>query len=214
MKMFTKIFFLKGPKGIDLETKWWHRFFVVLFIILVIVIFFSSLLMTSEVIPETIYNVNIQYNLRDFTKNSSPEIIDTIPAFISLNYKIGCLDGNRIDYFWISDLNKCICSSDLRGNIDNIALLVSQKNVEYSNVSKSKMIAALTDTLNKEAETRYCFIVNSVKCSSDKIVAYRRNIIFYLEMFFASLILTYMVGLFVQFVYFKGLIFIIYGNKK
>jgi len=212
MGILSKLFFFKRT-DVNLENKWWHRFFVVIFFIFVVAFFGLSLFIAGSLIPETDFNVDIKYNLREFTKTSSKDVVNTIPAFNLLNYKIGCLEDGKIGYISTYYLEKSICSSDLRGNIDKVAEIFLKNNPLIKD-TKEQAISGLTKVLDTDTETRYCFIQNEVGCSSDKIVTYKRNIIYHLEFFLAPLVSTYLFILILRFIYFKGFIYIIYGKKK
>lgn len=212
MGIFSRLFFFKRT-DINLQEKWWHRFFVVLFNIFVIAFFLFSFLTMNVVIPEKTFNVDIKYNLREFTKNSSKDIADTVPAFNLLNYQVGCLENGKINSVPYYALNETICSSDLRGNIDKVAEIWLQKHPLIKD-TKEQTIIKITTVLDEDTETRYCFVSKDANCISDKIISYKRNLIFYLEMFLASLVSTYLVVLILRFIYFKVLIYIIYGKKK
>ena len=212
MGIYSKLFFFKRT-DINLQEKWWHRFFVVLFTIFLISFFLVFLLIMSEAIPEKSFNVDIKYNLREFTKTSSKDIANTVPAFNLLNYKVGCFEDDKIKYVSYSALNETVCSSDLRSNIDKVAEIFLQNNPLIKD-TKENAIKEMTKILDEDTETRYCFVSKNANCTSDKIITYKRNPIFYLEVFLASLFSTYLVALILQFVYFKGFIYIIYGKKK
>jgi hypothetical protein len=213
MKIISKLFFLKRT-DVNLENKWWHRLFVVLFVIFVVIFFLGSLILLNISIPENKFNVDIKYNLREFSKNSSKDIANTVPAFNLLNYEVGCLkNDNSIKHFSNFALEKSICSSDIRRNIDKISEIFLQKHPSI-NDSKEQAIYSLTRVLDEDTESRYCFINNDIGCSSDKIIAYQKSPVFYLEVFLISVFLTYLNILFLQLIYFKGFIYIIYGKKK
>lgn len=210
MKIFPK--FIKI--NIDLESKWWHRVFVILFFILMMLFLVFYFLLGGIPIPETSFNIDIKYNLREFTRTSSQDVINTIPAFNLLNYKIGCLKDNKeIDYVSNYNLKKSACSSNLRGNIEQVAETLIANNPSITS-TKEGMINYLNEKLDEDVETRYCFIHNDVGCNSDKIITYERNIIYSLESFIAFFASVYLFALILQVIYFRGLIYIIYGKKK
>lgn len=208
-----KILFPFNKNHSFLSEKWWHRFFVVLFAVLVAFFFIGAVITAYQFIPEKKFNISIQYNLKDFTKTSARDVADTIPAFNLLNYEIGCLNGNDINYVSTYGLDKSVCSSDLKGNIDKVADLLMQKNYSYKG-TKDQAIASLKIMLDKDLEQRYCFVSKDLNCTSDKIITYKKGYIFYAEVFLISVLLSYLCSLILQLMYFKGLIYIIYGKKK
>jgi hypothetical protein len=170
--------------------------------------------MVGDSIPEKNFNISIKYNLQEFTKNSSRDIANTIPAFNLLDYKIGCLNGSNIDYVSDYALKKSICSSDVRSNIKEITeFMLLDSEQAYSDYNKQTLEKAVIEKIDESNEKRNCFIHKDVKCASDKIVAYKKNIIFYLEQILISIFFILLFVLILQVVYFKGFIYIIYGNK-
>jgi hypothetical protein len=208
-----KVFFPFGKKYSYLSEKWWHRFFVVIFAVSVVLFFISSIFSSYLGIPEKKFNISIQYNLRDFTKTSAKDVVNTIPAFNLMDYKIGCLKDSSINYVSTYDLNNSVCSSDLRGNIDKVADIFMKNNYQFADKTKSQMVQMIAEALEKDTEYRYCFLNQSIGCMSDKIITYKKNFIFYAEVLIASVLATYLYSLILQFVYFRGLIYIIYGKK-
>jgi len=213
IEILLKPFFFKKTH-IDLKNKWWHRLFVVILVLFIILLFVFSLALYYEVIPHNKSNVNITNNLREFTKNSSKSVANTIPMFV-VDSRIGCLkNDNSIEYLSAYALQTSVCSSDLRGNINEVAEIIIEKN-SFKETQKQIIIDDLNKKLDKDIETRYCFIHSDVSCdSSDRIISYKNGVLFYLEVLLASIFSVYFIALFLQLVYFKGFIYIIYGKKN
>lgn len=196
-----------------LEDKWWHRMFkivfiftTVLFVVFVFAVVFSDL-------PENNFNTSIDGNLREFTKNSSKNIDNTIISFIEQG-KVGCLNNSKIEYLSSYDLKKDgICNADISGNIDKVSQIVLNSQ-SYKDLTREKVKDGLLKVLSEDKELRFCFIPNSVSCSSDNIVTYHKNIVFYAEVVLITLLFAILWYLLIMFVYYKGFIYIIYGKKK
>ncbi len=211
MKIFSKLSFFRRT-DINLGERPWHRVFIVSFVFSIIIFFLFSLLIAFNHTPENTFNVNIKYNLQDFTRASSKDMANTIPAFRPIDYKVGCLNGNKIESVSIISLERSVCSPDLRGNIDKVAEIFIQEN--YLNASaKEQMVNDMTKFLDEDTNAGNCFL-NGVNCVPDKIITYKRNAIFYLEVCFFALLATYLMVFILQFLYFKVFLFIIYGKNK
>jgi len=72
----------------------------------------------------------------------------------------------------------------------------------------------ITEVIKEDKEKRYCFIGKNLNCSSEDIIFYKRSYVYYIQIISYSLILTYIFSLFLQLIYFKYLIYVIYGRKK
>lgn len=194
-----------------LTEKWWHRFFVVIYVILMIIVLLISALIFSSVVDENQHNITIKNNLREFSKNSEKTIANTIPLFLNQADKIACFESSKISYLSRYDLEtKSICSSDIESNADKIA----QSYLKDHTASVDEKKKLILDILAKDSEKRYCFIHNDMKCASDKIISYNRNPLFYLQVFAYSLIVACLFSYILQILYYKGLIYIIYGKKN
>jgi len=216
--MFRKIFFPFAKCHIDLHTKWWHRLVVVIFFISLISFLLLALAVSSENIPENISNLKIKNDLRDFSKESSTSTINTIPTntiptFLKQRGKFGCLQKDEIKFVSTYLLeNKSICSADINLNIDEISKFINDI-AEYSSTNIEELKKSILNNLNENNEKRYCFIHKNIDCMSDKIVNYDFNILYYFQVIIYSLLSTYLFSLFLQIIYYKGIIYIIYGKK-
>lgn len=211
--MFRKFFSPFAKCHIDLHTKWWHRLFVVIFFISLISFFLLALTVSSENIPENISNLKIKNNLRNFSKESSTSTINTIPAFLQQRGKFGCLQKDGIKFVSTYLLeNKSICNADINLNIDETSKFINGI-TEYSSTNIKDLKKYILNNLNENNEKRYCFIHKDIDCMSDKIINYSFNILYYFQVIIYSLLSTYLFSLFLQIVYFKGIIYIIYGKK-
>lgn len=210
---FLNIFFPFRKHRSFLTEKRWHRCSVVLFGVCVVLCFLFNCFLISKIMPERpSFNVNIKYNLRDFTKSSSSEIVNTVVPFV-YGSRVGCLMDNKIKPLPSYVMEKTVCNADIPGKIGSVARDFLQRNPLIVASNESEVAASMKKIIDKDTETRYCFVNKNANCASDKIVAYNRNAIFYLEVILASFFLTYIFALLVHIVYFNGLIFILYGEN-
>lgn len=194
-----------------LGEKWWHRFFVVVYVIVILVTFGIAAALSIEGIEEKPYNINIKNNLRDFSKNSDTSVSNTVPLFLKQGGSVGCLEDNRIKYVSAYALEeKTFCSADIPSRLDD----VSQKFIGNDSSTVERRKELLSEMISKDSEKRYCFISNEIDCSSDKVVSYSKNTVYYLQVIAYSLISVYLVSLFLQVLYYKGFIYIVYGKNK
>jgi hypothetical protein len=209
--MIKKIFFPFANNKTFLSEKWWHRFFVIIYIIILCIFSIATVLISLGMVKEEIFNTNIKNNLRDFTKNSDKSVANAVPLFLEQGNKIGCLENSKISYISTYTLEtKVFCNADIPGHLDEASRF-------YANLitgsSTGELKNALSEVLSKDTEKRYCFMHKDLDCSSDKVISYSRNAIYYAQVIGYSLIAVYFFSLILQVLYFKGLIYIIYGKN-
>ncbi len=210
MKIKKAVFPFSGTYPL-LGEKWWHRFFVVAYVITILATLGIAVALSIEGIEEKHYNINIKNNLRDFSKNSDKSVSNTVPLFLEQGGNVGCLEDNRINYVSVYTLEKkTFCSADILSHLDQAA----EKFNGNDSLTTEKRGDALLDIISKDSEKRYCFISNEINCSSDKVVLYNKNAVYYLQVVAYSLISVYLVSLFLQILYYKGFIYIVYGKNK
>jgi|GEM_PF-3542563 len=196
-----------------LSEKWWHRLFVVFYFVGIASFLVIAFFISVSSIGEHSFNITVKNNLRDFSKQNNSSIANTVPLFLEQSDKIGCLENNNVKYVSTYTLeNETFCSADIPSHLDEAA----NKIIGNGTLSVEQRRDALSQMLAKDTEKRYCFVPivpNSLDCSSDKVIAYNRNTIFYLQAIIYTLIASYIFSLILQVIYFKGLIYIIYGRK-
>lgn len=209
-----KIFFPFTTRHTQLQTKWWHRFFVVTYVISLLFFFLPALAVTADSLPESLFNLEITDNLRDFSKNSSISIANTVPSFLNLKGKFGCLRNSKINYLSTYSLeSNAVCSSDISIHIDETANKLKDM-MDDESIKTEVAKKFVLDDLSKNIEKRFCFIDKNIDCASDEIVNYHFNIFYYLQIVVYSVLATYLFSIFLQIIYFKGFIYIIYGKNK
>lgn len=192
-----------------LNIKWWHRMFTVLYLVFMPIIFLILILIFNEVIPLNKHLLSIDNNLNDYTKYGSYAENDSVISFVKKHDHIGCLEKSKVRYIssWTLE-NKSFCSKDVRSNMDEIIVKLSG-----SKALNEENRRQLTKILNSEVEKRYCFIHEDIGCNSKQIVGYRKNLIFYLSVFLGSTLSLLLLNLLFQLLYFKGFIYVVYGNE-
>lgn len=234
MKIKKVIFPFSGSYSL-LEEKWWHRFFIVAYVITTLATLGIAVALSIEGVEEKPYNINIKNNLRDFSKNSDTSVSNTVPLFLEQGGNIGCLEDNRIKYVAVDTLEKkTFCSADILTHIDQASRKVltsgslnsESKRIitdeEFNNLNggPGKVLSGeernnlLLDVISRDSEKRYCFVSADIDCSSDRIVSYSKNIVYYLQVIAYSLVTVYLVSVFLQVLYYKGFIYIVYGKNK
>ena len=194
-----------------LTEKWWHRFFTVAYAVAVCGFLIAAVFVSLEGVGEKTFNTTIKNTLRDFSKNSDKSIANTVPSFLEQGGKIGCFENNKIGYISTYTLeNETFCSADISSHLDE----ATQKIIGGGSLTVERRKELLSEMLTKDTEKRYCFMPNVLNCSSDKVISYNRNVIYYLQVIIYSLFTTYLFSLFLQVLYFKGLIYIVYGKKS
>lgn len=195
-----------------LTEKWWHRFFTVAYAVVVCGFLIAAIFVSLEGVGEKTFNTTIKNNLRDFSKNSDKSIANTVPLFLQQGGKIGCFENNKIGYVSTYSLeNETFCSADISAHLNEAA----EKIVGDGSLTLERRKEALSEALAKDTEKRYCFIrKEGIDCLSNNIVSYNRNFVYYLQVFAYSLLATFLFSLFLQVLYFKGIIYIVYGKKS
>lgn len=195
-----------------LQEKWWHRLCVVIFVVCLSFFLVISTYLTSEFTTER--SITIKDDLRNFSTNSDKSIPNTIPFFLKLGGKLGCLeDRGEVMALSSYDLEKTsYCSADLFGHAEGLTKAMQD---EEERIKKSRPMEGLKKDIYYmmlNIDETYCFISEDVGCESANIIMYHINVFYYMKIVFYPLVATYIFSLFLQFVYFKGLIYIIYGR--
>jgi len=212
-----KVFLLLSEEREELNDKWWHRLFIVLFTICTAFFFIISTIITNNAVNEYSFNINTKNSLEIFSKNSDKSVANTTYYFLEQGDKFGCLgeDGKITTLSKYTIRDKAICNADISINIEEVAKEVSDKwKDSMQKYSIQEIKGFITEVIKEDKEKRYCFIGKSLHCSSEDIIFYKRSYVYYIQIISYSLILTYIFSLFLQLIYFKCLIYVIYGRKK
>ncbi len=205
-----KLFYPFYEIGKKLNKKWWHRMFIVFYLVVMPIIFLLLILIFIEIIPLNKHLLSIDNSLNHYTKYTFYTDNDSVKSFVKKYDHIGCLEKSKVRYVssWTLE-NKSFCSKDIRSNLDEvmIKLLGGSKALNEENRQK------LTEILDKDTEKRYCFIHEDINCNSEQIVGYKKNVFFYFLAILGSTLSLFLLNLLFQLLYFKGFIYVIYGNS-
>jgi len=197
---------------LTLPTKWWHRLFKIVFLFTILVTFCLATFASAELIPDNTTNNTVVTNLRDYTATSTAG--NTIPEFLEIEGLLGCVDDDEFRYLSAHSLSsENICNADLVGNIDEVAEALHSM-VGFMNTPIYDLKNALQTKFSNEQPGGNCLIQKDFGCDPGQIVKHRRNPIFYLEVVGLGLGITFFVGLSLLVIYYRGLIYIIFGGPK
>ena len=221
-KMIKKILFPFVTRTNKLQNKWWHRLAIVLSVVALSFSFFCSLAITT-LTGDSFLNHSFtfkHYNLESFT-HKFEENENTIPYFLENEGNLGCLKNNRIekcDYAEYGYLkNNSYCNPSLSTDSFEEAFLWEQSQLKQLKVQFPGGDEAEKRTFKNFVEngpSRNCLISKKLDCLSSGLVKYEPNLYFFLEAILVSLVSTYLLSLLLQFIYYYGVVYVIFGNKK
>lgn len=207
----------------NLQGRWWHRFFIVLYATLMLFCTIATAAIISESgISKTTSNSNYT-TLKDYTKNHPESRNATIP-FLRLGGEVGCVNDGKISYISTYSYNTVLkksfdslaeatfCNANLKNNVENAISFYTNLSSSYDEIGARKVITDGVDDIDGNGDPRYCFVPKDLKCSSSDIVKYSPNTAFYLQTIALTLVIVYVIGLLLQFLYYFGFIYIVFGN--
>jgi hypothetical protein len=199
-------------KDLDLQKKWWHRLLKVIFITFLGLLLPFSYYVSMNSVYENSTNISVITNLRDYTKTSSED--NSIQGFLSVRGSTACLNGNELHYFSEYILSsEGVCNIDMTANIDKVVgVMRSQQRFQKFNTEEIR--STVLNELQNGKERRYCYMPVSLDCESKNVVKYYRNYIYYLKPVLLSFLATSSAALLMQILYYRGLIYVIFGSKK
>lgn len=219
--------------SLELHKKWWHRLIKVVFLSLFFLITIGSYIMVLSYPNDTEllskHNIHINNTLYEYTENYVGEDYEnTIPKFFEQKGNFGLLINNKIEYISSYLLGKSFCVKAPEKYQDNILKIFYEdyksklgygKNAvsieEFSNTVKSKIF---------EDATRKCFMYdlntydeNLKKIETNlsaSIINYRANALYYIEATIAIPLIALLSFVLFALVYYRLILYIVYGNKK
>lgn len=199
-----------------LKTHWWHRLFVVFNVILSICIFAVSGISAYSVIEDSEINTVKITSLEQYSKDNQGQI-NTVPTFLQSYqdsvYKIGCFKDGSVMRVYPFQLNDTYCNANLKDKVWEISGEI--KNKSYPDADRNDLYIKLQSIVDKDVRSRTCFMPKNVGCSSDELFSYRQNEAVRAGESIAVAALS--TGTWVALsalIYFKGLIYIIFGKKN
>lgn len=207
------------PYREGLENKWWHRLIKVFFVFLLVIVSVIVYICFLDGNKVSKNDIDIINNLRQFTKEDSKNLDNTIPYFLKQNGELGCLEGDEIKYvseYYLEE--KSLCNKDIIGNFDKVIVAINkQENLNYTQDQieefKNKTFEENESLVSKGEEKRYCFI-KDVECASNNIIKYKKNVFYYCEPLVYVLPIIFVFYILCVNLYYRVFIYIIYGNKN
>ena len=205
----------------QLNNKWWHRLMKVIFIFSIIFIIFCAIvacvIKLYNIYPTGEKDIVITNNLYQYTAKSDEKIVNTIPKFLSLPDRLGCvnIETNRISYISEDSLLKGYCNSNLKMNLDSALAKLKEENPQIQNYLDN---SALEKILAEDKVTRMCFISkNDVDCTHSKIIKYKiKPIVYVIECLkiIGINILILFIWIIICIGIYKSILYIIFGSQK
>lgn len=224
MKMFTLT-----RKDLNLNAKWWHRLLksaFILFLVLQGMGLIFGLFFSDNYIFYKKHNISIITNLEYFTQLQLPATVNTVPAFIQQEGKLGLLNGNDIDYLSAYSLENALCSPSPLNNIEKIVPFLYNNFLTYSDRQKFTLPQAKDSLISelKKNPSRVCFIpkeigkslteeTGEIVKSSDKIIKFKPNVFYYFEMFGVCIAVIGTTATLLMLFYYKVFLYIIFGAE-
>jgi hypothetical protein len=218
--------------SLELNKHWWHRLikviFISLFCLTTLAIYFFGI--TS---PESSYlvkhNVSIKNTLYTFSENYvGKDNENTIPKFFEQKDNFGLLIGNKINYISEYQLGKSVCYKTPEKYLDGISAIIysgflSTLNYqEQQTTSLEKFTPKIKEIFNKDTN-RKCFffgtndydgMLKKTDNLSIKIINYKPNILYYIEFIIIASLITFISFVIYALIYYRGILYVVYGNKK
>lgn len=217
--------------NLELGKYWWHRLIKVIFLSLFFLIAIGSYIALitdpdTELLSKN--NISVKNTLYQFTENYKGEDYNnTIPKFFEQKGNFGVLKGNKIEYVSSYSLGKSFCIKAPEKYQDNIIKVLYE---DYkSKLSYEKTPESLEGFSNAiknnifEDTTRKCFLydistyneeLKNIENLSSNIINYRPNIIFYIEATIVVLLIALLSFVLFALIYYRLILYIVYGNKK
>lgn len=221
-KILFRLFIPFSRHADVLNHKWWHRLFKVTYILSLILVLSLACLffIANKSIENLSYEeVKIFMKLDDFMKQQESTNQNHVSMFVSSYDNLGCtLDGeiSVLSYYQKESLDNVVfCNPHLKLNIEDLAKWIFSNSLELINkdYESNKTYNDSIDILRKKIGDSHlvCFEWENDICGFENVISYQYTPLFYLKRVLYSVFTTYIVGIFLQFLYFKGFIYIIYG---
>ncbi len=226
----------------DLQSKWWHRLLVVAFA--VFLCFYAYLLAIDLIEDSSHTPRNTNYvSLAQFTKEYSGSG-NAIKPFLAKSWTVACLQRNTFSDLYTASFgnelvsgngkfnfsggdflaNASYCNANLRENIPDFIRQLQEKAPNVEKMYKNQGVD-LTEALNTYIDrnpSNLCIIHPSVKCGiknlsdPDQIVIFSPSYKLNLYVLGAGVIILriYLLSLFIQFLYYFGLLYVILGKEN
>jgi hypothetical protein len=219
-------------EDLELNKHWWHRLVKVIFLSF----FFITTIGASVLFlvnPEDIgilskHNISIKNSLYQFTENYDGLSNDnTIPIFFEQKGNFGVLMDKKIDYISSYSLGNSICMREPDKHQDAILFLhwinfrdsldygkdpgslENFKNVTKEYIFKDASKKCFFYDINEYAEE-----LRQIENLSSAIVNYKPSIVFYVEAILGIVLMSLIYFAVYILIYYRLILYIVYGNKK
>ena len=222
-KIFTWLF----RDSLELHKHWWHRLIKVVFISLFSLIVLGSFI-ASMFSPERSFfmehNIHINNSLYGFTENyEGKDYENTIPKFFEQDGYFGTLEKGKLGYVSEYTLGNSICIKTPEKYLDGISEILYKDYINKTGtLSKSDFVARANEIFSEDT-TRKCYLFDinkydkeiiKIENLSKHIINYEPNIVYYLEITIAQILIAVISFLFFALVYYRLILYIAFGNKK
>lgn len=228
-KILKKIFNWIFGKDVELSKHWWHRFIKISFLSLFLLITLGSFIaIISDPDRELLrkHNITVKNTLNQFTKDyNGLDYENTVPIFFKQEDNFGLLINNKVEYISEYSLGgESFCLKTPEKYLDGISKLLYNRipkdtGKSFSAEQTLEWFTELTRKNFNEDTSRKCYLSISDEdlkntATSLKIINYKPNVFFYLEMSLMVLIIAFFVFVIFALIYYKLMMYIVYGNKK
>lgn len=217
--------------SLELSKHWWHRLIKVIFLSLFFLIAIGSYIALiadpdTELLSK--HNVSVKNTLYQFTENYKGEDYDnTVPKFFEQKGNFGVLKGNKIEYVSSYSLGKSFCIKAPEKYQDNIIKIFYEdykSKLSYGKIPESLegFSNAIKNTIFEDT-TRKCFMydistyneeLKNIENLSSHIINYRPNVIFYIEATIVVPLIALLSFVLFALIYYRLILYIVYGSKK
>ncbi|MFA5132182.1 MAG: hypothetical protein WC444_02530 [Candidatus Paceibacterota bacterium] len=223
-------------ESLELNKHWWHRLIKVIFISLFSIIAIASYI-SIIFYPDRAFfskhNIVIKNTLYQFTENYNGEDSNnTIPTFFKQEGEFGLLVDGSIDYISEYSLGKIeegtFCVKNPEKYLEGISKVLYSSYLKTLSYEKAQATSLdiFSDVIKKqfnEDKSRKCYFhgisfydqnLKDVTNLSSAIINFKPSIIFYVEATIIVPILAFISFLFYVLIYYRLILYIVYGNKK
>lgn len=222
--------------SLELNKYWWHRLVKVIFLSLFSIITiasYSSLVYFPDRELLSKHNIKINNTLYQFTENYNGEDSkNTIPDFFKQTGEFGLLLDNKIDYISEYSLGTMeegtFCLKAPENYLDGVAKVLFSAFLKNSTDERTQNtpLSVFDEAIKKQFKddpTRKCYFsgisksdenLKKPKNLSSMIINYQPNFIFYIEATLAVPLIALFWFIIMALIYYRLILYIIYGNKK
>lgn len=220
-------------ESLELDKKWWHRLikvvFLSLFFLITIVSYIMVILYPKDTGLLSKHNIHINNTLYKYTENYTGEDYEnTIPKFFEQKGNFGLLIDNKIEYISSYSLDNSFCIKNPEKYLDGISKILYPdflRSLSYEKAQNASLeeFSKGISKLFYDDSTRKCFFVGLDKYDenlkkpthlSTSIINYRANTLYYIEATIAIPIIALLSFILSALVYYRLILYVVYGNKK